>query len=167
MSEARKLTGITAAFSSGALTGTGAETVFDTTVTITYAIGGKLYTKTAVTDGTTPTTDFNTSATFASQALAAETGSVFVWGLDKDGNVKLMQGSVTAVRGGITTTAGSFDVYPQFPTIPDTVCPFAYTVVKLAPSASAWTIGTSNWNASGVSVAHVNISQLPDRPQAS
>lgn len=166
MSEARKLTGITAAFTSGLLTGTGAETVYDTTVTIQFAIGGKMGTaKTAVTDGVTPTTDYNTGSAFT--ALAAETGTVFVWGLTSNGTVKLMQGSVTAVKGGVTTTAGSFDVYPQFPTIPDDICPFAYTVVKTAPSASAWTIGTSNWNASGVSVAHVNISQLPDRPQAS
>jgi hypothetical protein len=166
MSEARKLTGITAAYSSGLLTGTGAETVYDTTVTIQFAIGGKMGTaKTAVTDGVTPTTDYNTGAAFT--ALAAETGTVFVWGLTSGGTVKLMQGSVTEVNGGVTTTAGSFDVYPQFPVIPDDVCPFAYTIVKTAPSASAWTIGTSNWNASGVSVAHVNISQLPDRPQAS
>lgn len=166
MSEARKLTGITAAYSSGLLTGTGAETLYDTTVTIQFAIGGKMGTaKTAVTDGATPTTDYNTGAAFL--PIPVEDGCVFVWGLTSGGTVKLMQGSITDVRGGVTTTAGSFDVYPQFPTIPDDVCPFAYTIVKSAPSSSAWTIGTSNWNATGMSVAHVNISQLPDRPQAS
>ena len=159
----RKLPGITAAFTSGALTGTGAETVYDTTVTITFAINGKLYTKTAVTDGVTPTTDGNTGSAWT--ALAAETGTVFVWCLNSGGTVTLRQGTVQAVVGGVTTTAGSFLAAPQFPNIPDDVCPFAYTVVKTAPSASAWTIGTSNWNASGISVAHVNISQLPDRPQ--
>ena len=51
------LDGATFATTVGALTGTGAETVYDTTAIINYAIGGKGYTKAAVTDGATPTAD--------------------------------------------------------------------------------------------------------------
>ena len=53
-----KLRGSNFCTSSGLLTATGADTVYDTTVTITYCINGKAATKTAVTDGVTPTTDY-------------------------------------------------------------------------------------------------------------
>ena len=48
----------------GALALTGAATTHATTVTITYSVGGKGYTKTAITGGTTPTTDYNTGKVF-------------------------------------------------------------------------------------------------------
>jgi hypothetical protein len=44
--------------------------------------------------------------------------------------------------------------------------PFAYQLVQTAGTSSAWTFGTSNWNATGVTDAIVDISVLPDRPQA-
>ena len=49
---------------SGLLTATGGETVYDTTVTICFCVDGKAKTKTAVTDGATPTLDYNTGAAF-------------------------------------------------------------------------------------------------------
>ena len=67
---------------SGLLTATGAEAVYDTTVTINFVIDGKIYTKTAITDGTAITTDVNTSAAFVT--LTADQGCVLVWGLNAD-----------------------------------------------------------------------------------
>lgn len=151
------------AFTSGALTGTGGETVYDTTVTITYRIDGKLYSKTAVTDGATPTTDGNTGAAFT--AVGPDEISVFVWALNASGTVSLYQGSVEDVDG----TADTAEIYPQFPALPDSVCPFAYTIYQTdgTSSASGLRPGSDNWNATGLTVTHVNISELPNRPQIS
>jgi hypothetical protein len=145
---------------SGALTATGAETVYDTTVTISFCVGGKAYTKTAVTDGTTPTTDGNTAA---AMTLTANYGTVFVWGMNSSGTVSVRKGSTEALDA-----AGSFIHAPQFPSIPDTVTPFAYQVIKAGSTTSGtWTFGSSNWNATGITSAIVNCHVLPDRPQIS
>lgn len=157
----------TKALTSGLLTATGAETVHDTTVTITYKINGKLYAKTAITDGTTPTTDYNTSAAFPalvggnSVANAPGQGTVVVWALNSSGTVKCMQGSIEALDIG-----GSFVKAPLFPSIPDDVCPFAYQVLKAGNTAALSNIfGTANWNATGYTNVIQNVSVLPDRPQ--
>lgn len=147
--------GITAAFTSGLLTATGAETVHDTTVTIVFAINGVLYTKTAITDGATPTTDGRTGSAFT--ALAADQACNFVWCLDSSGNVKVCQGPIRDVDGDTDIPK----IYPEFPSIPDTLCPFAYQRVQTAGTSTAWTFGTSNWNATGVTDAIKNVSTLP------
>jgi hypothetical protein len=148
-------------FTSGALTGTGAETVYDTTVTIVYSIDGRIKAKTAVTDGVTPTTDGNTGAAFV--PVLPDQVSVFVWALNAGGTVSLYQGSVEGVDGDTDVAKA----YPQFPAVPDSVTPFAYTIYQTtgASSASGLRPGTSNWNAAGLTATHVNISALPTRPQ--
>lgn len=152
---------VTQAFTSGLLTGTGAETVYDTTAVINFAIDGKLYQKAAVTDGATPTTDGNTSAAFT--AVGADKICAFVWGLNSSGTVSLYQGEIDDVDGD-TDVAKTL---PNWPSIPDGICPFAYTIVQTTGAASAWTIGTSNWNATGVTATHTNITTLPGYCQAS
>lgn len=152
--------GLTAAFTSGALTAAGAETVYDTTVTITFCINGKLYTKTAVTGGTTPTTDQVTGDAF--NALAADKGCVFVWCLNASGTVSVAQGPVTAIDG--TTDEFIAPDAPQFPFIADAYCPFAYQIVQTAGTSSAWTFSSSDWNATGVTDIIVDVATLPIRP---
>ena len=161
--QASDVKGLNMAFTSGALTGTGAETVYDTTVTIAYTVDGKLKTKTAVTDGATPTTDGNTGATF--DVVLPDKVSVFVWGLNASGTVSVYQGSIESVDGDTDVAK----IYPQFPSIPDTVTPFAYTIFQTtgASSASGLGFGVANWNATGLTATHVNISTLPSRPQIS
>ena len=151
--------GITAAFSSGLLTATGAETVYDTTVTIQFAIKGKMGTaRTAVADGVTETTG-NTSA--AGITLTANKGRVVVWGVIAAGTVKVEEGPIASLD-----SAGNFIDAPQFPSIPDAFCPFAYQVIKAdSTTVGTWDFGTDNWNATGVTNVIVNVSQLPDRPQ--
>lgn len=155
------LNGANFATTSGLLTATGPETVHDTTVAISYCINGKAYSKAAITDGATPTTDFNTSAAFT--ALTADKGCVFVWGLNSAGAVKVVQGPIENMDGDTDL----FKVSPQFPDIPDTITPFAYQVITLDGTASSWTFGSSNWNATGVTSAIQNVMVLPDRPQES
>lgn len=151
------LRGLTANLSTGLLTATGAETVHDTTQTMNYAINGVLYRKTAITDGATPTTDYKTAVAFV--ALAADKACVFVWGLNSSGAVKVVQGDVVSVDGDTDRPL----VRPAIPDIPDDICPIAYQVVQTNGASSSWTFGTSNWNATGVTDAIVDVSTLPRR----
>ena len=56
---------------------------------------------------------------------------------------------------------------PQFPAIPDTVCPFGYATVLVGSAGSAWTFGTSNLAGppSNVGINFVDCLTLPERPQ--
>lgn len=146
---------------SGLLTATGAETVYDTTATINYVLNGKIAPKTAIADGVTPTTG-NTSG--APITLTASQGRTVAWGLVSGGTVKVEEGPVVTLDA-----AGNFrdTDTPQFPSIPGTFAPFAYQVLKAGASAGTITFGSSNWNATGFTNAIVNVAVLPDRPQTS
>lgn len=162
--------GLNMATTSGLLTATGGVTTYDTTVTIQYMINGKFETaKTAVTTGTTPTTDYVTSAAFplliggGSVANTPGQGAVVVWGLIAGGTVVCMQGPICNLD-----MQGKFKHDgPEFPTVPSNVTPFAYQVLKAGATASASGIrfGTSNWNATGFTNAIRNVGVLPNRPQ--
>ncbi len=158
-------------YTSGLLTATGAVTTHDTTVTIVYALDGKLKTKTAITTGATPTTDIVTGAAFpilvggASVANTPGQGAIVVWMLQwSDGAVKCAQGPIEALD-----MQGNFVNAPQFPSVPAGMVPFAYQVLKAGATASATAIrfGTANWNATGFTNAIQNVSFLPSRPQVS
>lgn len=154
------LYGANFATTSGVLTATGAETVHDTTVTISYCINGKALTKTAITDGVTPTTDYNTGNAITLTAGYART---VVWALNASGAVKAMAGPI------VTWDGTNFGSTPEFPPIPNDVCPIAYQIIKGGSTVSGtWTFGSSNWNATGITAATpVNVLTLPNRPQAS
>lgn len=156
-------TGGNACYDSGLLTATGAETVYDTTVVIPFSIDGKLYRKAAVTDGATPTTDAVTGAAF--EAVTPDKGCVFVWTLNASGTVGLVQGELQDMDGD----TDAFKIEPQFPSIPDTLVPFAYMVYSTAGTAAAAGLkpGSDNWNSTGLTVTIVNVSRLPSRPQVS
>lgn len=145
------------------LTGlSGAATTYSTGAAILSAINGKAYSKATVTGGTTPTTDGITGAAFV--GLTAGYGSVFVWGVNSAGTVSVCQGSVEKldVLGAFATAA------PTFPPIPDTVAPFGYSVIKAGSTTSGtWTFGSSNWNATGITISAQDVLELPDRPQVS
>jgi hypothetical protein len=163
MTQAHDLKGVNFCTTSGALTATGAETVHDTTVTISYCVNGKAYTKTAITDGATPTTDAVSGDAF--DAVLPDKVCVFVWTLTAAGAVGLAQGSIEDVDG----TTDVADIYPQFPGLLDTLTPFAYTIYQTDGTSSATGLrpGTDNWNATGLTVTHVNLLTLPNRPQIS
>lgn len=159
MAEKNDLFGQNFCTTSGLLTATGAETVYDTTVTINYVIDGKIDTRTAVTDGVTPTTDHVTGAAIT---LTANKSRCVVWGLIAGDTVKCIAGPIVDWNGS------AYNVPPSFPAIPDAFVPFAYQIIKGASTVSGtWTFGTSNWNATGVTSAIVNVAVLPSRPQIS
>ena len=142
----------------------GTTTSISTTNAINYSIKGKAFTKGNLSNtALTSANDINSGA--AAVALAASQGSVYVLMLDASGNLRFAQGSVVALDG---TTTGNFNgPSPQFPMIPDNFCPFAYVIVQNGSAGSAWTFGSSNYNASGITWTAVDICTLPFRPQIS
>jgi len=147
----------------------GTTTTYSTTGTTLFCIKGKAYSKGAVTNGATPTTDFFDGLAFTAQTYPANsasvgTGSVYVFGYDSGGTIRVCQGSIEQLD-----ISGNFVIAPQFPPIPDTMCPFGYLLVRLGPTAVAnWTFGTNNLSSvTGVTYTFVDVMTLPDRPQIS
>lgn len=140
----------------------GTTTTISTTGSTHYSIKGKGYIKTAITNGATPTTDATTAAAFT--ALSANQGTVVVIGLDASGNIKASQGQIQALD-----SAGNFLLAPQFPAIPDTMCPIGYIVLKGGATLSGtWTFGTNNLSSvTGMTYTFVSLITMPDRPQVS
>lgn len=139
----------------------GTTTTISTTGTTTYAILGKAYTKTAITNGATPTTDAATAAAF--RGIIANQGTVVLIGFDAAGNIKAAQGSIEALD-----VSGNFINAPQLPSgIPDTMCPVGYIVLKGGSTLSGtFTFGSSNLSAvSGMTYTFVDLVSLPPRPQ--
>lgn len=151
----------------------GTTTTLSTGGTITYAIGGKMYTKTAITNGATPTTDYATGAAF--NAIPVNKGSVFAIGFDHSGNVKVIQGTIEALD-----VNGNFINAPQFgamgpgpsssspPTFND-FCPIGYITVLVGATGAAWTFGSSNLAGppTGVTLNWQDCTTLPGRAQVS
>jgi hypothetical protein len=141
------------------LTGlSGAATTFSTGVTIVASLLGKAISKAAVAGGATPTTD---AATGLAITLKANFGTVVLWCLDADGNVKVLGGTTEALD-----ESGNFIAAPQFAAVTDDLVPFAYSVHKAgATTVGTWTFGTSLWNATGLTHTAVDIIAIPNRPQ--
>lgn len=141
------------------LTGlSGAVATFTTAAAVIFSIVGKAFSKAAVAGGAAPTVD---GVTGLPMTLVANFGTVVLWCLDAAGNVKCVKGSTEALDA-----SGNFGCAPQFPILPDTLTPFAYSVHKAgATTVGTWTFGVSLWNATGMSHAAQDILALPTRPQ--
>jgi hypothetical protein len=150
--------GVSAAYTSGALTAAGAVTTHDTTISILYANRGRIFTKTAITTGATPTTDGNTGLAIT---LTANQARAVVWALSQAGAVSVYAGPAVPQSGG-----AYLEQAPQLPAIPDSVTPFAVQYLEAGSTAGTITFGTSNWNATGFTNTIHNVSTLPDRPAA-
>lgn len=163
----------------------GTTTTISTTGTTTFCIGGKAYTKTAITNGATPTTDYATGLAFIPIPIplsspnlpgvpngAAGYGCVYTVGFDSSGNVKVIQGQIAALDG-----SGNFITAPQFGGVGpagsgstnNNFCPIGYIIVKLGSTAVAtWTFGTNNLSAvTGATYIFQDLITLPGRPQIS
>lgn len=142
----------------------GTTTTISTTGTTQFAIAGSAYSKSAITNGATPTTDIVTGAAFV--ALSANQGTVVVVMLDTSGAVKAAQGSVQALD-----VSGAFINAPQFPAInADLYCPIGYIVLKAGSTLSGtWTFGSSNLSGvSGMTYTFHDVALgMPARPQVS
>lgn len=143
----------------------GTTSTYTTAATTSCSIGGKFATPLAAqTNTASPTTDAATGAAFV--ALGDNQATVLVWGINAAGAIQLAQGSIEDTEVGVTTTAGAFLKAPQWPNLPNDFCPIAYNLVRTAPSASAFTAGTSSWTATGITCSTaVDVSTLPARPQ--
>lgn len=162
--EAFALRGLTAQFGNATLVA-GTTTTLSLSVATTFSIRGKMYSKAIATNQATPTTDSGTGAAFL--GVKANNGSVFAICLDSSGNTKVVQGEITALD-----STGAFIVAPEFPGIPDTLCPIGYAIIKAGSTADAttgWLFGTSSLATppTGITQTFVNVATLPDRPQIS
>lgn len=165
----QSLAPLTASLIDVQLTASGAATTVSSTGTIHYAIRGKAYVASALSSTATPTTDWATGVAFS--ALAKNYGTVFMFGLDSGGTLRVIQGTVVSLDG----IAGSnkFINAPQFGGLgpsgsgstDNDFCPIAYMTVANGTTGSNWTFGTSNWNATGITLAIQNVIGMPDRPQ--
>lgn len=163
MPNARNLHGLTmGTIKSGLIKGTTSS--YTTTVTTAGMINGKYVTGlTAQTNTATPTTDCVTGTAFL--PLSTNKATVLVIGQKADSTIQMAQGSIEDTQTGVTTTAGAFIRAPQFPSLPDDFMVLGYNLVRTAPSASAWTPGTGEWAATGVTATEfVQCGALPDRP---
>lgn len=158
--------GLTASFANAGMSA-GSTSTYTTTTTTAGVINGLWVTTLASSSNTaTPTTDASTGAAFL--ALQPNQCCAMVFGQNKAGAIKMCQGEIIPTLVGVTTTVGGLLNAPQFPGLPNDFMVLAYCVVQTAPSAAAWTPGTSSWTASGVSTStFVNCAQLPLRPQTS
>lgn len=167
----------------------GTTSTISTTGTTTFAIRGKFYAKTAITNGATPTTDWATGNAFIPIPVpltspnlagvpnnAAGYSSIFMVGFDHSGNIKVIQGSIVASDGNTTTP--NLLVAPQFgatgpgpgttfPANYNDYCPIGYIIVHLdANATAAWTFGTSSLSSfTGGHWTFVDVCGWPDRPQ--
>lgn len=143
----------------------GTTTTLTVTTATPYAIKGKAYSRAAVSNTATPTTDATTGAAFV--AVPAGYGCAFVIGVDSSNAIKVSQGPLQVLDGVADGANAKFIVAPQFPIVPDTVCPLGYLITKVGTSGSAWTFGSSNLAGPPSNVLHtfVDCITLPDRPQ--
>ena len=140
---------------------------FSSTNAINFCIGGKAYTKAALSStALTAGGDVNTGAAFV--AIPGYTTTTPAYGaailllVDKSGNFRAAQGPLQALD-----SAGNFITAPQFPAVPDIYCPFAYLVVlNNQSSGTTWTLGTNNTSGvSNVTYHFQDLMTLPARPQ--
>lgn len=142
----------------------GTTTTVTTTTAASYCIQGKMYVQSAAwTNKAHPTTDSNTGAAFTN--IPANYGGVFVYGTDSGGsNLLCVQGKTVPLND-----SGAFVTAPDFPAIPDSMCPLFYLIIKCGSTATnGFTAGTTNQSgATGVTYARADVSALPPRPQIS
>jgi len=137
----------------------GSTTTISNTGTTTFMIKGSMYTKTAMTNVATPTTDIVTGAAF--RPIVANQGTVIQVGLDSGGNLRAAQGTIESLD-----VNGAFVRAPQFPGLPDTVATIGYIILKGgATLVATWTFGTNNLSSvTGMTYTFHDAGMTPDRP---
>lgn len=142
----------------------GTTSTLSNTGTTAYTIRGKAYSKAAMSNLATPTTDWATGSAFI--GVLANFGCVFIVGFNAAGALKAVQGSIVALD-----SLGNFVNASQFGGMPLDFCPIGYIVIAAGSTANAttgWIFGTSNMaSVTGITYTFVDITSLPDRPQIS
>ena len=158
--ELKVSSGLTAFIGKAGLTGiSGAATTHSSSAGV-FAIRGKAITHAADSGVATPTTD---AVTGAAITVTTSQARAVLFCLDSSDAVKIVAGPVVSMDA-----AGNYLAQPTFPDLPDTLCPFGYVIVKGGATLSGtFTVGSSNWNTTGMTYAVVDLFGLPDRPQGS
>ena len=143
----------------------GTTSTYTTAATTAFTINGKWGTTLgAQTNTASPTLDAVTGVAFT--AITSNNCACLVWGTTLAGAIAVCQGPSVATAAGVTTTVGAFIAAPQFPALPEDFCPMAYQIVRVSPTGSSFTMGSTSWTASGITCTTMkNIATLPDRPQ--
>jgi len=151
-------TGVTAFLGKAALTGISGAATTNSSSAGVFALRGKAITHAADSGVATPTTD---AVTAAAITLTANQARIVVFCLTAADAVALVAGEVVSLD-----SAGAFLDAPEFPQIPDTLCPMAYVIAKGGATLSGtFTVGSSNWNTTGMTYVVTDVFGMPDRPQ--
>lgn len=137
----------------------GTTTTISNTGTTVYAIKGQAYSKSAMTNAATPTTDAGTGKAFV--PLTAGKSCIFVVGFDAAGNVGVFQGPL--VNGADVT--GKLSAV-QFPNVLDTHTAVGYLYAQAGSTLSGtWTFGTNNLSGvTGMTYTFRDLIAIPPRP---
>jgi len=138
---------------------TAGATTFST-LAFAYAIKGVAYTNAAVTTtALTSTNDLITGVptTFTAPASGYYQSAVLMWCVNAAGDERVVLGPKK------TYAVGDTDARLEFPNVPDGYVPFAYNTLRAGSTVSGtWTLGSSNWNATGMTAsAAVNLCTIP------
>ena len=141
----------------------GTTSTVSTTNAIQSSIKGKSYTRAALTNQATPTTDKVTGAAFP--ALSANQGTMVILGVDTGGNIVAAQGSIEPLDGN-----GAFINLPQPPPpLPNDCAPWGYILLKAGSTLSGtWRFGTNNLSSvTGMTYTFGDLDSYPNRPISS
>lgn len=138
----------------------GTTTTITIANTVQFSIKGKSYSKSGVSNAASPTTDRLTGSAFT--ALAASKGCIFFVALDSSGTIRVTQGQIVDLDG-----SNNFILAPYFPDVDGRDCLIGYIVCANGSTGSAWTFGSSNWTATGMTATFVDCLTVPSRVQVS
>ena len=145
----------------------GAAVNYTTTVSTVCVIRGKFATPlTPQTNAALPALDGNSGVAFQvlTNTAVNSQGSVFVYGTNQAGVIKVVQGSIVPTELGAGAVSGNWLNEPSWPATPDDFCPIAYQLVRTSPTQPTFQMGVTSMAASGLTVLTVNVHTLPDRP---
>lgn len=139
----------------------GTTSTLTTANTQLYSMLGKAFSKAAVANEATPTTDATTGVAFVPVPVLF--GAVYTVCRDSAGALKVSQGPLQALDAGGT----KFLYAPQFPALPSTVCPIGYITILVKTGGATHTFGTSNLTGppANTDINFVDVFTLPSRPQ--
>jgi len=147
----------------------GTTTTLSNTGTTTFFIKSRAYTKAAMTNAATPTTDWATGNAFI--GVTANNGCSFIIGFDSGGNLRAIQSTVQPLDA-----SGAFIRAPVFGGFApagsgsndNDFCPIGYLIIKAGATANAttgWIFGTSNMSSvTGITYTFGDLGGWPDRP---
>jgi len=178
--EAINFNGITACFGLSTIT-MGTTTTVTLTNAVGYAIRGKAYITTASGANAAVTSFLDPNTGAAPKGVGAGLGCMIVACVTATGTaatMRFVQSEIVPLQANSAAyTAGAFLDAPEWPMIPNNLCPIGYFVVKVAtdytPGAThifgttSVATGAMNSAATSYSVTAASVCTLPDRPQLS